>query len=379
MSSAVAQPLDVLAAVASSSSDSSPEQPAAAAAAAAVPAVRWGALWSLHSTRKRKHSAGAWRPELAAYDVCMVFLDRPGCYYKADQRARQTRGEMTADSVTASLRRYYALLPDGTTRRDGEITCTELSSWWWMDEQTRAWVRQRDEAYDFAHAAFVRCFQPKRVGPKAIGLERRFFSSLCSYAALLLSLDVELQRAPGQSSSAFCYGVFARRQLSSGMRVAALSGYLVCIKEEEEAALLAADVHHSVLHMERGDIIRAFVPEELDNPTRAREKRAKRRASEDVTKRVREEPRASAASTAQELVRFVVAGGVSFLNHACAVHCNACPCVYRDDNDVGLGQWKLVSVSKDVKIGEELWLDYGGGERQQPYRIPCPHAHCSTG
>ena len=300
----------------------------------------------------------------------MVFLDRPGCYYKADQSARQTRGEMTADSVTASLRRYYALLPAGTARRDGQLTCTELSDWWWMDEQTRAWVRQRDAAYDFEHAAFVRRFQPKRVGPKAIGLEHRFFSSLRRYTALLLSRDVELQRVPGLSSSASCYGVFARRQLSSGTSVDALSGYLVCIREEEEAALQAAGVHHSVLHMARGGTLRAAVPEELENPTRAREKRAKRRALDDVTKRARVQPRAPAASIARDLARFVVAGGVSFLNHACAVHCNACPCVYRDDNDVGLGQWKVVSLSKGVKTGEELWLDYSGGERQQPYQCP---------
>ena len=59
--------------------------------------------------------------ELQVYDVfCMVFLDRPGAYFRLDQVARTTRGRITAELIITQLRTYHRLL-HGTQREGPEV------------------------------------------------------------------------------------------------------------------------------------------------------------------------------------------------------------------------------------------------------------------
>ena len=45
------------------------------------------------------------------YDLfCMVFLDRPGAFYRVDQLARTTRGLNTSDFIITQVRTYHRLV-----------------------------------------------------------------------------------------------------------------------------------------------------------------------------------------------------------------------------------------------------------------------------
>ena len=383
-------------------SDSSPGPPRAVS-------VTYGALSPLvGGSRGKGGHRRAQRLQLVAYDVfCMVFLDRPGCYYKRDQYARLTRSRIESVSVTAdepslptaefivtSLRRYHQRLPAvrGKPSVDGHIRTKHLSAWWWAEKSTRREVIERDPGYDWSHATFVRHFyQQDEQTTEGRARESQFFRSLRRYVALLLSEDVEVRpvdellllsssssSSSSSSPSPFCHGVFARRPLSGGRAgrgqsavtvnvLAALSGELVNITKKEQKALLTGGAHHSVMHLPRKDLSRAAMPDGSDSVAE-RDQRSKRRASLNTDKRAVKQPPPVPVSTANKLQCFIVGGGISFINHACAGHSNAQPCVYANDNDKGAGQWKVVSLTKQVRKGEQLCLDYTGGARQQPYK-----------
>jgi hypothetical protein len=282
----------------------------------------------------------------------------------------------------SSLRAYYRTLPIERERPDGHITRMELSDWWKMPEDARQRVLEQDAQYDFGYVDFVVGFLPKRLG---VNRDRRyrFFDSMCLHVSLLLSEKVELRRVESlrASCSAFCHGIFARCELScsssssSGRQIteAAVRGQLVQISEEEEQQLRERGAAHSLLHMLRKDVPNTRVPDELVNADAARDHRAAVRGDD----KKRPEERRTAASTAQQVVCFVVSGAVSFLNHACAGHSNAFPCVYWNDNDFGVGQWRVISLKRTVAKGEELWVEYSGGEQQQQ-PFPCMSLGCAN-
>jgi hypothetical protein len=85
--------------------------------------VMYGPLWGVHcSTHQRP------RTELQVYDVfSMVFLDRPGTYYRVDQVARTTRGRFTAELIIAQLRTYHRLLMEHRAKAGRCISPTQRS------------------------------------------------------------------------------------------------------------------------------------------------------------------------------------------------------------------------------------------------------------
>ena len=225
-------------------------------------------------------------------------------------------------------------------------------------ENAPAWVLERDAGYDFDYVRFVHRFLPQRGDRRDTFHD--FFGSLCLYVPLLLSSDIELQRVDS-ISSAFCYGVFARRELGGGDVVAAVRGELVNLTADEEAALHARGSNHSLLHMMREEVHRARVPEGVVDLIGARARHAPRRAS----KRPRLERRASSSSTHQ-LLRFVVAGGMSFLNTPARCTRTSGP----GSSTTTTSAWHSGSCHLEAhgEGGGGAWLDYtGGGDEDQPY------------
>lgn len=230
-----------------------------------------------------------------------------------------------------------------------------------MKPDTARRVEQRVAGYDFGYVGFVRRFPPQDVDRRE---ESRFFASLALYVPLLLSSAVELRRVASIPSS-FCYGVFAKGQLSAGY-VSAIRGELVKLEEEEYWQLKSSKSSHSLLRMAAVDMHRTRVPDGRLDPAGERDRRAERRASR--RPRTARSPSSAASSP---FCYFVVAGGVSLINHACEQHSNAWPCVWKDDCDVGAAQWKVITLKRDIAAGEEIWLDYTpcdeGEEKEEAY------------
>jgi hypothetical protein len=303
------------------------------AAAARVDArcVTYGPLWGVRCSTKDRP-----KTELQVYDVfCMIFLDRPGAYYRVDQAARTTRGHVTPALLIAQLQTYHRLLVDAQSDRANPfLTNLEAKDWWLMPERVRRSL-PFPSSYDFSYPAFLRKFLPQH---RCKDVEFRFFNSLAHYLPLLLSPDVELRRCPSLSSSAFAYGVFARRRLEKGeyrRPVPALRGQLVAITEKEFKALESGGAAFSVLEIDGEGISRLQVPGTVGR------------------KRLRVKKGGGA---------FVVAGGMAFLNHACEEHANMYPAVWGDEEDVGKGQWQVATAKWTVRAGKELFIFYAQGE-----------------
>jgi hypothetical protein len=326
---------------------------AAAARAASCPCV-YGPLWGQRVAQRSKC-----RIELVVYDCfCMVFLDRPGNYYKVDQWARSARGDVYPDRIISSLRAYHRLLV--TTRGAGALSRAELKAWWLMPSSTRRWVEERVVAdstapYDYAYVPLLRRFLPQLMTKEVTW---RFFDGLLLYVALYLSDDVELRVVTRLADqTALCYGVFAKRDLPAGL-LKDIRGQLVPLTATEEAAVCAYGSDHSLLHMMRSDAHRTRVPDGVLDAAGERDRRAAGRVGKRQRTSLAPAATASTSTAAAKLVRFVVAGGISFLNNACAVHCNAWPCVWHGDDGVGAAQWQLATLQRPVRAGEELWLEY---------------------
>ena len=326
---------------------------AAAAARVESRPVTYGPLWSVRCATKAKP-----RMELQVYDVfCMVFLDRPGAYYRVDQLARTTRGLITSDFIVSQLRTYHRLIcPPQRPRPDGDelyLTRTELKEWWHMPAEARTSfdtllaAAAPPSAYDYSYVPFLRHFIPQscRKDPDS---EYRFFNSLARYIPLLLSADVELRRSPALASSAYAYGVFARRRLKDGdykRPVQAVKGEVVLLNDKEHAALVRDGADFSVLELDGEGLSRLMAPGQTG------------------TKRQRVAKHGKAG---------VVAGGVSFINHACAQHANMWPAVWEREEDTRSWQWQVVTPKWDVKKGQELFLFYSGfAEGEASAKWPC--------
>ena len=297
------------------------------AAAARVDArrVTYGPLWGVRCSTKDRP-----KTELQVYDVfCLIFLDRPGAYYRVDQQARITRGRFTPLFLVAQLQSYHRMLIDAQSDRTVPfLTNTEAKGWWLMPRHVRGSL-PFPLSYDFTYVAFLRRFLPQQ---RDRDVEYRFFNSLTHYLPLLLSPDVELRRCPSLSTSAFAYGVFARRRIEGGeyrRPVPALRGELVAITADEFRALEESHADFSVLHLDGEGISHLRVPGKEGG------KRLKVKKGRGI---------------------FVVAGGMSFLNHACEDHANVYPCVWGDEEDVGMGQWQLATAKWSVPAGKELFL-----------------------
>jgi hypothetical protein len=326
-----------------------------AAAAARVEArpVTYGPLWSVCcSTHARP------RIELQVYDVfCMVFLDRPGAYYRVDQVARTSRGRITAELIITQLRTYHRLFHGAQREHKEEVYLTnmEIKQWWMMPRQVRASLDHRlalepaVPAYDYGYVPFLRRFIPQN---RDKDREYRFFSSLTRYLPLLLSAVVQLCRSPAMSSSTFTYGVFASRALRCGeysQPLQPLLGEVVPITDEEQNALTRAGADFSVLVLDVGEVSRMSVP--------GRNERKRQRVSQGVR-------------------AFIVVGGMAFLNHACRPHANIWPAVWPDQlQDVGSAQWQLATAKQDVSAGDELFLCYANydadTEEDETNEWPC--------
>ena len=326
---------------------------AAAAARVESRPVTYGPLWAVRCATKAKP-----RMELQVYDVfCMVFLDRPGAYYRVDQLARTARGLITSDFIVSQLRTYHRLVcPPQRPRPDGEelfLTNTELKEWWLMPAKARAsfdtlcTASSPPAAYDFSYLPFLRHFIPQSCSKDA-DAEYRFFNSLARYVPLLLSADVELRRSPALATSAYAYGVFARRQLKDGdyrRPVQAVRGEVVLISEREHEALVRDRADFSVLELDGEGLNRLLAPGQTGRKRRRVTKRGK---------------------------AGVVAGGVAFINHACAQHANMWPAVWEREEDTGSAQWQVVTPKWDVKKGAELFLFYAGfDEAEARANWPC--------
>ena len=137
---------------------------AAACRAACCPCV-YGPLWGQRVSRRSKC-----RIELVVYDCfCMVFLNRPGAYYKVDQWARIARGDVQPARIISSLLVYYGLLV--SARGVGALSRGELKAWWTMPATTRRWIDQRVVAsgaapYDYAYVPFLTSFLPQLMSPQ---------------------------------------------------------------------------------------------------------------------------------------------------------------------------------------------------------------------
>jgi hypothetical protein len=296
--------------------------------------------------------------ELQVYDVfCMVFLDRPGAYYRVDQHARSTRGLITSDFISTQLRTYHRLVCSQRRPSLGTeevyLTNTELKEWWLMPAKARASFNRLLAAaspstdYDYSYLPFLRHFIPQSCSTNA-DAEYRFFNSLARYVPLLLSDDVELRRSPALAASAFAYGVFARRQLKDGdyrHSVQAVKGEVVLLSHQEHEALVRAKADFSVLELDAEGLSRLLVPGQTG---RKRQRVAKRGKAG------------------------VVAGGVAFINHACAQHANMWPAVWEREEDTGSAQWQVVTPKWDVGKGQELFLFYSGFDDEQALeKWPC--------
>ena len=316
------------------------------------PRIEFGPLWGARVSRGTKC-----RPELLAYDIfCLVFLDRPGSYYKRDQRTRALRGDLTAERVIACLRAYYTVLL--RERGDGAMTRAELRAWWLMGNDTRCWMQQHTPAYDLTYVPFVRKFLPQQRDHSS---EWYLFDSLLRYVPLLLSSDVCLRRVAGISGN-LCWGVFAQRALPERAIIGAIHGQIIRLTECEEDALREHGADHSLMHIPLEHEHRLRIPDGVYAPVAERDRRAARRAKGKPQRRVR---------ARQSSSLWVVAGGVAFFNHACCAHAACEPCDRRDDDDIGAGQWQLAKTVRAVRAGEELCVDYTGGDAQAEQRWPC--------
>lgn len=289
---------------------------------------------------------------MQVYDVfCMVFLDRPGAYYRVDQVARTTRGRFTPELIIAQLRSYHRLLLDAQgDRANPFLTNVEAKDWWLMPRHARRSL-PLPSSYDFGYVAFLRKFLPQT---RDRDVEFRFFNSLAYYLPLLLSCDVELRPTPALSTSAFAYGVFARRRLECGdwrRPLAAVRGELVAITAQEHKALVGGHADFSVLALdeERGN--------RLTVPGKEGRKRRKLRKGGGA---------------------FVVAGGMAFINHACEEHANMWPAVWEDEEDVGSGQWQVATVRRAVREGEELFLFYAKRVEEEEEKDEWPCTECAS-
>jgi hypothetical protein len=306
----------------------------------------YGPLWGVCcSTNTRP------RIELQAYDVfCMVFLDRPGAYYRVDQVARTARGRITAELIVAQLRTYHRLL-HGAQIEGGEVYLTnmEVKGWWMMPRHVRASLDLRlasepstSSTYDYGYVPFLRRFIPQIRNKDG---EYRFFNSLARYVPLLLSAEVELCRSPAMSSSTFKYGIFASRPLRCGgynQSLQPLLGEVVSITDKEQDALTRAGADFSVLVLNVEELSHMRVP--------GKNERKRRKVT-----------RGSQA--------YVVAGGMAFINHACGQHANIWPAIWPNEEDVGLAQWQLATVKQDVNAGEELFLCYASHDTAEDGKV----------
>ena len=229
---------------------------AAVLRAACRPCV-YGPLWGHRVSRRSKC-----RIELVVYDCfCMVFLNRPGCYYKVDQWARIARGDVQPARIISSLQVYHHLLV--SARGVGALSRVEVKAWWLMPAETRRWINERVVAsgtapFDYAYVPFLTSFLPQSMSPQT---EWRFFDSLLHYIPLLFSDNVELRVVDVLADdSAVCYGVFARRELSAGV-ISDVRGQLVRLSAAEKAAVRAYGSDHSLLHMMRRGAHRINVPD----------------------------------------------------------------------------------------------------------------------
>jgi hypothetical protein len=298
--------------------------------------------------------------ELQVYDVfCMVFLNRPGAYYRVDQLARTSRGLITAEFITIQLRTYHRLVcrqqPPQPDRVEVYLTNTQLKEWWFMPAKARlSFDTLRADSsphadYDYSYVPFLHHFIPQSCSTQPDS-EYRFFNSLARYVPLLLSADVELRRSPALAFSAYSYGVFARRQLKDGewtRSVHAVKGEVVLISEREHSALVKGKADMSVLELDKEGLCRLLAPGQTGR------------------KRQR---------VAQKGKAGVVAGGMAFINHACERHANMWPCVWQraDDEDLtGSAQWQVVTPKHNVRKGEELSLFYAGFDEQEMDKWPC--------
>jgi hypothetical protein len=297
--------------------------------------------------------------ELVVYDVfCMIFLDRPGAYYRLDQRARSERGAVTAEFVTTQMRAYHRLLRGAQSgAAAGALTNLELKDWWLMPKHVRSSLAAlrasspRCAPVNYDYVRFLRSFLPQQ---RDVDGEFRFFKSLAHYVPLLLSPDLELRRSPALSSSAYAYGVFARQRLRCGEYKhphPALRGEVVRITDDEHAALIAAKKDFSVLVLDEEGASHLRVP----GGVKGKWQRVKRGGQAGV-----------------------VAGGISFLNHACDLHANMWPAVWNREADVGDGQWQVATAKRDIKTGEELFLFYAKFDpvEEEKDLWPCTRCAC---
>ena len=159
----------------------------------------YGPLWSVRCSTKTRP-----RIELQVYDVfAMVFLNRPGAYYRLDQRARMTRGAITPQLIITQLRTYHQLMAnvhdDGTK---ASLTNNQLKDWWLVPPAARTALDLQLVAhpptppYDYSYIPFLRSFIPQN---RDRDIEHRFFNSLSRYIAVFLSTDVELRLSPALS------------------------------------------------------------------------------------------------------------------------------------------------------------------------------------
>jgi hypothetical protein len=238
-----------------------------AAAAARVDArpFTYGPLWGARMSTKTKPKV-----ELLVYDVfCMVFLDRPGAYYRVDQIARTTRGRITTRLIIEQLRIYHRVLHGARTQNGSAevfLTNREIKDWWMMPPHVRASLNvyltadPMSSHYDYGYVPFLQKFIPKR---RTRDAEYRFFNSFARYLPLLLSADIELRSSPALWTPAFTYGVFASRPLKSGeytQNLRPLCGELVSINNEEHGALTCAGADFSVLELDEEEASRIKVP-----------------------------------------------------------------------------------------------------------------------
>lgn len=329
---------------------------AAVAACVEFRTVTYGPLWGVRCATKAKP-----RMELQVYDVfCMVFLDRRGAYYRIDQRARTARGRITAEFVVTQLRTYHRLIcrrqPPSSDDDELLLTNTQLKEWWLMQpaartsfNKLRALSSSPPADYDYDYLPFLRHFLPQSCNNNADNMHR-FFNSLARYVPLLLSANVELRRSPALASSSLSYGVFARRRLKDGKYrrpVQAVRGEVVLISDEEHRALVSSGADFSVLELDGEGLSRLLAPGQTG----------------------RKRQRLGRGGKAG-----VVAGGVSFVNHACYTHANVWPAVWGpvDEGDTGSAQWQVVTPKWDVEAGAELLLFYAGfDEEEEKAKWPC--------
>ena len=134
----------------------------------------------------------------------MVFLNRPGAYYRLDQRARMTRGAITPQLIITQLRTYHQLMAnvhdDGTK---ASLTNNQLKDWWLVPPAARTALDLQLVAHPPHPSPTTTPTSPSCAASSrrtaTATIEHRFFNSLSRYFAVFLSTDVELRLSPALS------------------------------------------------------------------------------------------------------------------------------------------------------------------------------------